>query len=150
MLTTQGKNFSRQHAEIFFFWVNVRHLTPPAAYKANPLPTGKELRLTILGNKIFIKPHIGIFFFPRKHESPYPTCCIYSRPLRLVWSNGLPFWVKVSADDKITEIFFLIFPRKQVLTFHANCLQWRQFAWKVKSCFLGKRRKIPSICHLLN
>ena len=26
------------------------------------------------------------------------------------------------------EIFFLIFPRKQVLTFHANCLQWRQFA----------------------
>ena len=26
------------------------------------------------------------------------------------------------------EIFFLIFPRKQVLTFHANCLHWRQFA----------------------
>ena len=26
------------------------------------------------------------------------------------------------------EIFFLIFPRKQVLTFYANCLQWRQFS----------------------
>ena len=26
------------------------------------------------------------------------------------------------------EIFFLFFPRKQVLTFHTNCLQWKQFA----------------------
>ena len=33
---------------------------------------------------------------------------------------------------------FLIFPSKQYLTFHANCLRWRQFAWNVKSCFLGK------------
>ena len=37
---------------------------------------------------------------------------------------------------------FLIFPRKQDLTFHANCLHWRQFAWTVKSCFPGKIRKI--------
>ena len=37
---------------------------------------------------------------------------------------------------------FLIFPRKQDLTFHANCLLRRQFAWNVKSCFLGKIRKI--------
>ena len=37
---------------------------------------------------------------------------------------------------------FLIFPRKQNLTFHANCLHWRQFAWNVKTRFLGKRRKI--------
>ena len=37
------------------------------------------------------------------------------------------------------EIFFFFFspPTKQVLTFHANC-QRRQFAWNVKSCFLGK------------
>ena len=27
---------------------------------------------------------------------------------------------------------FLIFPRKQDLTFHANCFQWRQFAWNAK------------------
>ena len=32
-----------------------------------------------------------------------------------------------------------IFPRKQVLTFHANCQ--RQFAWNVKTCFLRKIRK---------
>ena len=25
--------------------------------------------------------------------------------------------------------------RKQVLTFHANCLQWRQFAWNISSLF---------------
>ena len=44
------------------------------------------------------------------------------------------------------EIFFLFFPRKQDLTFHANYLLRRQFAWNVKSCFPGKIRKISSIC----
>ena len=37
---------------------------------------------------------------------------------------------------------FLIFPSKQDLTFHANCLLRRQFTWNVKSCFLRKIRKI--------
>ena len=37
---------------------------------------------------------------------------------------------------------FLIFPRKQDLTFLANCLLRRQFAWNVISCFLRKIRKI--------
>ena len=37
---------------------------------------------------------------------------------------------------------FPIFPRKQVLTFHENCLQWRQFAGNVKNSFLGKIKKI--------
>ena len=37
--------------------------------------------------------------------------------------------------------YFLNFPRKQGLTFHANCLHWRQFAWNVETCFLGKIRK---------
>ena len=32
--------------------------------------------------------------------------------------------------------------RKQDLAFHANCRQWRQFAWNVKACFLGNIRKI--------
>ena len=36
------------------------------------------------------------------------------------------------------QIYFLFFSRKQDLTFHANCLHWRQFAWNVKSCFIGK------------
>ena len=37
-------------------------------------------------------------------------------------------------------LLFLFFPRKQDLTFHSNCLPWRQFAWNVKTCFLGKIR----------
>ena len=32
-----------------------------------------------------------------------------------------------SADDQLV-IFFLFFPRKQDLTFHAICLHWRQSA----------------------
>ena len=44
--------------------------------------------------------------------------------------------------------YFSYFPRKQALIFHANCLHWRQFAWNVKTCFLGKMRKNISICLL--
>ena len=33
-------------------------------------------------------------------------------------------------------------PWKQDLTFHPKCLPWRQIAWTVKFCFLGKIRKI--------
>ena len=50
--------------------------------------------------------------------------------------NGLALRVKSSADN-ILKCFFLIFLRKQDLIFHANCLQWRQFAWDV-NCLLGK------------
>ena len=42
--------------------------------------------------------------------------------------------------QQIDDIF-LIFPRKQDLTFYANCLQWRQFAWNVYFCFLHKKKK---------
>ena len=49
----------------------------------------------------------------------------------------LALWVKFTGDN-ILKYFFLIFPRKQDLTFYANCLHWRQFAWNVKSSFLGK------------
>ena len=44
------------------------------------------------------------------------------------------------------EIFFLFFPEK-FLIFHANCLQWRQFAWNVKSCFLfsGNKKNIMNL-----
>ena len=37
-----------------------------------------------------------------------------------VWAN--------SGDDKLTNFFLIIFPKKQYLTFHANCLHWRQCA----------------------
>ena len=60
-------------------------------------------------------------------------------------------------------IFSLFFLENRDLTFHANCLQWGQFAY-VKSCFLGKTgdnlhemsflfsgkiKKNSSVCHLL-
>ena len=64
----------------------------------------------------------------------------------LIWFLAL--WVKFSAADILK--YFSYFPRKQILTFHANCLQWRQFAWNVKSCFLGKIIKASSFCHLLS
>ena len=58
-----------------------------------------------------------------------------------VWkySDGLlkPWVLRKNVNWSI----FLIFFRKQVLTFNANCLQWRQFAFNVKSCFPGKIRK---------
>ena len=44
------------------------------------------------------------------------------------------------AEDNL--IFFLIFQRKQVLTFHVNRLLGRLFTWKVKTCFLWKMKKI--------
>ena len=43
-------------------------------------------------------------------------------------------------------IFSRHFLRQQDLTCHANCLQWRQFAWNVKSHFLGKIRKMYHQC----
>ena len=61
----------------------------------------------------------------------------YNGPDTLTFTTLLPN----SADDKLV-IVSLIFPRKQGLTFHANCLQWRQFAWPVKTFFLRKIRKI--------
>ena len=47
----------------------------------------------------------------------------------------LACWVKNSADDILKYVSY--FPQKQILTYHANCLHLRQFAWTVKSCFLG-------------
>ena len=40
---------------------------------------------------------------------------------------------------------------RKALTFHANCLLWRQFAWNVKAYFLRKLRKLSlSVCRQLN
>ena len=36
---------------------------------------------------------------------------------------------------------FLMFPRKQDLTFHTNCFHWSEFARKAKFCFLWKKRE---------
>ena len=63
-------------------------------------------------------------------------CRIYCLTFTTLWAH--------SEDG---DFFFLIFPRKQDLTFYANCLQWRQFALNVKSSFLGKigKKKSPSV-----
>ena len=45
-------------------------------------------------------------------------------------------------------LLLLFFPWKQVLTFHAN--YGKRITWNFKSCFLGKIRKISSVCRLLN
>ena len=55
----------------------------------------------------------------------------------LTFTHSLGIFSRRQIDD-----IFLIFPRKQGLTIHANCLPRTQFAWNVKSCFLGKIRKI--------
>ena len=49
-------------------------------------------------------------------------------------SNGFDFSYKSSPYD---------------LTFHANCLHYRQFAWNVISWFLGENKKNISVCLLL-
>ena len=47
---------------------------------------------------------------------------------------------KFLADD-ISNSFSYFFPRKQVLTFHANCLQWTQFALKISISGENKKKK---------
>ena len=44
---------------------------------------------------------------------------------------------------------FSYFSQKTGFDIYANYLQWRQFAWNVKTCFLGKIRKNISKCCLL-
>ena len=61
--------------------------------------------------------------------------CIRSAPFNLYHSLGI--FCRRQIDDS-----FLIFPRKQDLTFHTNCLLRRQFARNVQSCFLRKIRKV--------
>ena len=79
-------------------------------------------------------------------DQPYKWSTIYSTywcPLLYNFTNkGL----KLSTLTTYWNIFLIFFPRKLALIFHANCLLRRQFAWNVKSCFLGKIRKISQIC----
>ena len=61
---------------------------------------------------------------------------------------GLTF-TSLWADSVDDWDIFLIFPRKQDLTFHADCLLRRQLESNVKSFFSRKNEKNISICHLL-
>ena len=58
--------------------------------------------------------------------------CIYTLAFTTLWA--------IFSRRQI--LIFLLFPEKLDLTFHANCLHWRQLAWNIKSCFLGKIREI--------
>ena len=86
----------------------------------------------------------GVSTFPLKqlHYAVFTYFFDTSTPFFHYHINNLTliaFWVKFSADDILK--YFLLFPRKQDLTFDANCLHWRHLAWTVKACFLGGKKK---------
>ena len=63
----------------------------------------------------------------RRYQIKIETCFLFN----LYHSLGI-------FSRRQNDVIFLIFPRKQDLTFHANCLLRRQFAWNVKSFFWEK------------
>ena len=98
---------------------------------------------TLIIHQIYYKKHYLTLIILHVHY-----VIIYSVPtfkffLNLYHSLGLFRWCK------LVIFFFLIFPRKQDLTFHAYCLHCRQFARNVKPYFLGNIRKKTSICSLM-
>ena len=77
----------------------------------------------------------------------------------LIWAFVVRIWHKISflmyafqycnpfplsglIQQTTNWFFFFIFHRKQDLTFHANCLHWKQYVWKVKSYFPEKNKII--------
>ena len=71
----------------------------------------------------------------------FVSCCKFlMKHEKMYLTTGLALWVKSSADDILN--LFSYFSQTQNLNVHANCLHCRQFAWNVKTCFLGKNRKI--------
>ena len=86
-----------------------------------------------------------------KNSRPCPTVSQYqlvapvTQGTRHLYPTQPPPPILPLSGDKFMMLFcffLFIFPRKQDLTFHANCLHWIQFAWNAKSCFLWKIRKI--------
>ena len=71
---------------------------------------------------------------------PTSTWITHWQTLQTLINRSLPLFGLIFTRWHTGNIFH-IFPRKQDLTIHANCLQWRQFAWNVRSGFLGKIRK---------
>ena len=53
--------------------------------------------------------------------------------------------VLANSVEQLGDIF-LMFPRNQDLTFHANCLHWWRSTCNVKFCFLGKKKNITKTC----
>ena len=65
-------------------------------------------------------------------------------PVFFIWKKVLNLYHSLGIFSRRQIDIFLIFPRKQDSTFHANCLLRWQFAWNVKSRFLGKYKE--TIC----
>ena len=57
----------------------------------------------------------------------------------LTRANSAGFNISNCFCFDISNIFFLIFCSKQALTFHANCLLWRQYIWNGKTYFSEKK-----------
>ena len=57
----------------------------------------------------------------------------------ILYFQKVLFSSQMSLDTKKLETKKNISSRKQVLTFHANYLIMRQFAWNTKACFLEKK-----------
>ena len=70
-----------------------------------------------------------------------PLLSTYSQRHVFTWCELFNLYHSLGIFSRWQIDIFLIFPRKQDLTFHANCLL-EKFAWNVKFCFLGKIRKI--------
>ena len=80
--------------------------------------------ILVTNNKYFCYKHSCLEIQIRtwtleKFRCPKEYMYFQSLTFTTLWAN--------SADNKLV-ISFLIFPRKQDLTFHAKCLLWRQFA----------------------
>ena len=105
----------------------------------------RTLTVKSLLSSVKVKKHVIL----RKKVSTFCSIC-QRQGLTILRSNLLKITVLHLFQQHLTvtslgkcsrrqiDDIFLIFPRKQVLTFHAKCLHyWRHFAGNVKSCFLG-------------
>ena len=56
---------------------------------------------------------------------------------------------KIFSRRHFEIFFFFTFPRKQDMTFHANCLPGDNLHEMSKPVFWEKIKKVSSVCHLL-
>ena len=142
-----GNKFSRQHFEICLS-LNLRggeHID----FGANPVGVGIGICIGVTLSCLY-----NIFWTSGWILTQFSW--LYNWNITKNWSDlGDDLIFKVTAVEKLkihswgtsgfsdntVTIFFLIFPRTKDLTFHADCLQRRQFACNVMPCFLVKIRK---------
>ena len=117
------------------------------------LSSAMFLLLSTLGN-VFSRWHFEKIFLTFCKRTGFDILCtlslvdILKKFSYFLQKNRIWHFMHIASSGHF-EKFFLLFAKEQDLTFYAHRLQWRWFAWNVKSCLLGKIRKI-SICRLLN